>query len=128
MNNYPNQYPLQSPVSPVRTSVVTPINNTAELNLLWGALKTGAMVGATGATALGIQQITSQQADKKEVMKNIAKTTATVGIATGAAVAVGTLLKKQPALSLLATFVTGTAVMYALNKSQAQPLEVKDDE
>ena len=117
MNHYPKQPPLRAPV-----------NNTQSLDLLWGAVKTGAMVGATGATALGIHQISSQQTDKKEAMKNIAKTTATVGIATGAAVAVGTLLKKQPVLSLLATFMTGTAVMYALNKPQAQPVEVKDDE
>lgn len=119
MNYYPNPYPQQNPTT-------TPVNNTQELNLLWSAVKTGAMVGATGATALGLHQISKQQMDSKAVAKNIVKTTATVGIASGAAAAVGALLKKQPALSLLASFATGTAVMYVLNKPQTQ--EAKADE
>jgi len=110
-DNYQNQYPFPSPAP-------APANTSQEMSLLWNAVKTGAMVGATGATALGIHQMAQQQSDNKEVAKNIIKTTATVGIASGAAVAVGTMLRQQPALALVASFVTGTAVMYTLNQPE----------
>lgn len=115
MSNYSNDYP--NPYS-YQNAVPAPTNNSQEMNLLWSAVKTGAMVGATGATALGIHQMAQRHADNKEVAKNIIKTTATVGIATGAATAVGTMLRQQPALALLASFATGTAVMYTLNQPE----------
>lgn len=110
-SNYQNQYPFQPPGP-------APANTSQEMNLLWNAVKTGAMVGATGATALGIHQMAQQQTENKEVAKNIIKTTATVGIASGAAAAVGTMLRQQPALALIASFATGTAVMYTLNQPE----------
>ncbi len=60
----------------------------------------------------------------QEALGNTLKTGLSVGIATAAATAVGGMFAQKPALSLAATLLTGTAVMYALNNLQQE----KDNE
>lgn len=100
-----------------------------DAGMLLEAFKTGAMVGGTGAAALNIYKVRKESLDPKQAALGTAKFALSAGVATVAATAVGSMVRRQPALSLLATFVTGTAVMYALTKPDAtKPVLEKEDE
>lgn len=86
---------------------------------VFNAVKNGAMIGMTGATALGLYQLSQGQTNRSEAVKNVIKTGASVGLAAGAAKAAGSLFEEQPVASLLASFAAGTAVAYALTKTDA---------
>jgi len=86
---------------------------------VFNAFKNGAMIGATGATALGLYQLSQGQTNKVAAVKNVIKTGASVGLAAGAAKAAGSMFEEQPVASVLASFAAGTAVAYALTKTEA---------
>lgn len=85
-----------------------------DMNLLLNAARTGAMVGATGAAAMNLHQVRNDGMGWQQAATNTIKVGVTAGVATAAATAVGRMFVRHPALSLAATLVTGTAVMYAL--------------
>lgn len=92
-----------------------------DMQLLLNAAKTGALIGATGAAALGLHRIRHQEAHWQQALASTAKAGLTAGVATAAATAVGRMFMRYPALSLAATFATGTAVMYVLTEQCKEP-------
>ncbi len=104
--NYP--VPMSQPVGD------DPWQQQRELNQLLQAAKTGAIVGATGAAAVNLHKLRADQTDWPSALKQTAKAGLAAGAATAAATAVGRLFVRNPALSLLASVATGTAVMYAI--------------
>lgn len=92
----------------------------SDLSLLLDAAKTGAVVGASGAAAVSLHRIRREEIEWQEALNNTLKVGAAAGVATGAATAVGKMFERSPLLSLAATLVTGTAVMYALNNRQQE--------
>jgi hypothetical protein len=86
-----------------------------DMNLLMNAAKTGAIIGATGAAAMNLHQMRTDGMSWQQAASNTVKVGVSAGVATAAATAVGRMFARHPALSLAATLVTGTAVMYALN-------------
>ncbi|PIE43469.1 MAG: hypothetical protein CSA50_04980 [Gammaproteobacteria bacterium] len=78
------------------------------------AVKTGAMIGATGAVAMSLYEVSQGRFDKRQALKSVAKASATLGVAAGAAKAAGLVFEDKPALSLLASFAAGTTVSYVL--------------
>lgn len=98
-----------------------------ELNLLLQTATTGAIVGATGAAAVNLHKLRNDHTDWQTAAKQTAKAGLAAGTATAAATAVGRLFPRSPTLSLLATFATGTAVMYALTKGSAESKESNNE-
>ncbi len=112
--NYPNGYRL--PAYP--NYAASPVAN---------AFKTGAMIGATGATAINLYQWSKGQVEPQEAVKSVLRAGVTTGLAAGAAKAAGTLFKEQPVLSTLASFAAGTAVAYALTQPEEITKLIKTD-
>ena len=110
MHHYPMYPYVMQPQEPKKT----------DLNLLLDAAKTGAIVGATGAAAVNLHRARRGEVDWQEGLGNTVKVGFSAGVATAAATAVGHMFARQPALSLLATLATGTAVMYALNDNDKE--------
>jgi hypothetical protein len=92
-----------------------------DMHLLLNAAKTGALIGATGAAALNLHRMRSAEANWQQALTNTAKVGLTAGVATAAATAVGRMFVRYPALSMAATFATGTAVMYVLSEQCKEP-------
>ena len=105
MHQYPMYPYVMQPQEPQKT----------DLNLLLDAARTGAVVGATGAAAVNLHRARQGEVNWQQGVSDTVKVGFSAGVATAAATAVGQLFARQPALSLLATLATGTAVMYALN-------------
>lgn len=77
--------------------------------------KIGAVVGLCGAGAVNLGRVRRDEVGQAEAVVD----TLRVGFVSGLATATATLVANQfrsPALSLLATLVTGTAVMYVLSE------------
>ena len=91
-----------------------------DMNLLLNAAKTGALIGATGAAAMNLHHMRNDGMSWQQAATNTVKVGVTAGVATAAATAVGRMFTRHPALSLAATLVTGTAVMYALNDNKPE--------
>jgi len=80
--------------------------------------KLGAVVGVCGAGALNLRRVRTAEIDSGEAVVD----TFRAGLASGLASAAAALVAGQfrsPALSLLATVATGTAVMYALTAEKS---------
>ena len=92
-----------------------------DLNVLLNAARTGALIGATGAAALNLHRLRKEETDWQQALSNTAKFGLTAGVATAAATAVGRMFVRYPALSMAATFATGTAVMYVLTEQRKEP-------
>lgn len=92
-----------------------------DLYLLLNAARTGALIGATGAAALNLQRLRQDETSWQQAVTSTAKVGLTAGVATAAATAVGRMFTRYPALSLAATFATGTAVMYVLTEQRKEP-------
>ncbi|HID45768.1 MAG TPA: hypothetical protein EYP34_08445 [Chromatiaceae bacterium] len=108
---------------------VLPDTWQGDARMLTEAFKTGAMVGGTGAAALNIYRVKKENMEPKKAVFNTAKFAASAGVATVAATSVGAMVRKQPLLSFLAAFATGTAVMYVLtNPNEPQDVLEVDDE
>lgn len=88
--------------------------------LLLNAAKTGALIGATGAAALSLHRMRNEEANWQQALTSTAKVGLTAGVATAAATAVGRMFMRYPALSMAATFATGTAVMYVLTEQRKE--------
>ncbi|HBR99288.1 MAG TPA: hypothetical protein DD979_18210 [Gammaproteobacteria bacterium] len=87
---------------------------------LLAAAKTGALLGAAGAAATTLHQLQKQQASWQDVARNSTRAALQTGIATAAASDVAYRVRQQPGLSLAATLLTATAVLYALKKPQTE--------
>ena len=73
------------------------------------------MVGACGAGAQNLRRYQDQEVDPAAAITATLKASLAAGLAAGTAGLVASQFRSSPALSLLATLATGTAVMYALN-------------
>lgn len=105
---YPmNTYPAQAAGTPQQQ----------DLRMLMDAAKTGAIVGTTGAAAVNLHRLRQQEIAWQEALSNTVKIGFNTGVATAAATAVGRMFTPNSVLSLAATVITGTAVMYVLNDS-----------
>lgn len=91
-----------------------------DMNLLLNAARTGALIGATGAAALNLHRLRNQETNWQQAAVQTAKVGLTAGVATAAATAVGRMFVRYPALSMAATFATGTAVMYVLTEQHKE--------
>lgn len=87
---------------------------------LLDAAKTGAVVGTTGAAAVNLHRLRQREIEWQEALSNTVKVGISAGVATAAATAVGRMFTPNSVLSLAATLVTGTAVMYTLNSSKQE--------
>lgn len=92
-----------------------------DMNLLLNAARTGALIGATGAAALNLHRLRNDETSWQQALAQTAKVGLTAGVATAAATAVGRMFIRYPALSMAATFATGTAVMYVLTEQRKEP-------
>ncbi|PID42302.1 MAG: hypothetical protein CSB48_10995 [Proteobacteria bacterium] len=81
---------------------------------VFSAVKSGAMIGATGAVAMSLYDASQGRLDKRQVLENVARASATVGAAAGAVKAVELVFEDKPVISSLASFAAGTAVSYFL--------------
>ena len=91
-----------------------------ELNMLMEAAKTGAIIGGTGAAAYQMHRYHNEGVSWQEAATGTVKGALQVSVAATAATAVGHMFGGNKALSLAATLVTGTAVMYALTKPKEE--------
>lgn len=91
-----------------------------DLKLLLDAATTGALIGATGAAAMNLHRIRNDETNWQRALSQTAKVGLTAGVATVAATAVGRMFMRYPALSIAATFATGTAVMYVLTEQRKE--------
>lgn len=91
-----------------------------DFRMLLDAAKTGAIVGTTGAAAVNLHRMRQQEIEWQEALSNTVKVGLSAGVATAAAAAVGRMFAPNSVLSLAATLVTGTAVMYTLNNSKQE--------
>lgn len=120
--NYPNPgCPYSGNYYPVQT--VQRLRQP-DVGVLLDAAKTGVIVGSAGAAAANLLRMRQQEIVWQQALSNTLKTGLSVGVATTAATAVGQVFAQKPLLSLAATLLTGTAVMYALNNLQQE----KDNE
>ena len=92
-----------------------------DVNLLLHSARTGALIGATGAAALNLHRLRDGATGWQQLVGDTVKVGLTAGVATAAATAVGRMFTRYPALSLAATFATGTAVMYVLTEQRKEP-------
>ena len=118
MNPYQYPYPMQ-PYSPPNPADPTQ-QQQQDINLLMNAAKTGAVVGATGAAAMNLHHIRNNGMSWQDAATNTVKAGFTAGVATAAATAVGRMFVRNPTLSLAATLVAGTAVMYVLTDKKKE--------
>ena len=118
MNPYQYPYPMQpySPPNPADPAQ----QQQQDINLLMNAAKTGAVVGATGAAAMNLHHIRNNGMSWQDAATNTVKAGFTAGVATAAATAVGRMFVRNPTLSLAATLVAGTAVMYVLTDKKKE--------
>jgi hypothetical protein len=91
-----------------------------ELNWLLEAARTGMIVGGAGAAALNLHRMRDHGMGWQEALGSTLKTSLKAGTATAAASAVGRMFAGNPALAVVATLATGTAVMYALTGPQKE--------
>ncbi|MCP5426015.1 MAG: hypothetical protein H6970_13255 [Gammaproteobacteria bacterium] len=77
--------------------------------------KFGAVVGLCGAGAANLRRYQRAEINAGEALLGTLKTGLYTGLATAAAGLVADRFHHSPALTLLATLATGTAVMYALS-------------
>jgi predicted deacylase len=114
-------YPMQ-PMQPMPTGDQQQwMQPHYDMNLLMNAAKTGAMIGATGAAAVNLHRMRNDQVNWQQALTQTVKVGLSAGAATAAATAVGRIFSHQRALSLAATLVTGTAVMYVLTGAGKEP-------
>lgn len=85
-----------------------------ELHWLLEAARTGMIVGGAGAAALNLHRMRDHGMGWQAAIGSTLKTSLKAGSATAAASAVGRMFAGNPALAVIATVATGTAVMYAL--------------
>jgi len=91
----------------------------APLSNAWQLAKLGAVVGMSGAGAVQLRRYRDRQVSREEALAATFKAGLQSGIATGVAGVVAAQFR-APTLSLLATLVSGTAVMYALNQASEE--------
>lgn len=100
--------PVHAPAAHQRQSNVPNTNSFLELG------KLGAVVGLCGAGAANLRRLQADEVSRGEALFDTLRT----GVAAGLATATAGLVANQfrsPTLSLLATLVAGTAVMYVLD-------------
>lgn len=115
--------PIQYPMNPYPMQTAEQ-QQRQDLNMLLNAAKTGAIVGSAGAAAANVYRIRQQEIKWRQALANTVKAGFSAGVATATATAVGRLFAPNTVLSLTATLMTGTAVMYALSN----PAKEKDNE
>lgn len=116
MNHY-YQYPPQSLPAPQ-----TPYYAPAPMmtSQLLDAAKTGMMIGGAGTAAMQIYRYQQQQVTLQEAVTETVRGGVYTGLAASAAVAAGSMFKQNKPLSLAASVLAGTAVMYMLNKPKKE--------
>lgn len=117
-------YPMQPGMTMPQAMTQQSTQQQQELNLLLNAAKTGAIIGGSGAAAMQLHRYHREGIAWQEAATGTLKGALQVGVAATAATAVGRMFGNNTALSLAATLLTGTAVMYVMNK----PKEEASDE
>jgi len=97
-------YPLSTNRRPMASLPATPV----EMG------KIGAVVGLCGAGAANLRRLRKHEMSGGEALVDTLRSGVASGLATATATLVASRFRQAP-FSLLATLVTGTAVMYALN-------------
>lgn len=116
MTPYKHYHQMQNTVTPLTglSSYIDPY----DYSVLVHAAKTGAIVGAAGAAAMQLHRYRQEGTSWRDAASNTAMGAMQVAVATTAATAAGHMFKKNSLLSLAATLVTGTAVMYSLTHTR----------
>lgn len=114
MNPY-EQY--QRPIYPNQTS------HAFDKTQLINAAINGAIIGGTGTAAMQIHKVQNQQVSLQQAANNTLKGAVQTGVAATAAAAAASLFSQNKAMSLVASGLAATAVMYYLN----QPKQPKKD-
>lgn len=97
------------------TTPYYPVHRPTDTSLEMG--KVGAVVGLCGAGAVNLRRLRQGQITATDAAVDTLRAGMASGLATAAAMLVANQFR-SPALALLATVATGTAVMYSLNAEQ----------
>lgn len=124
MNNHYFGMPMQPMQQPNPTQPANQISQQNEMDQLLSAAKNGAIIGGVGAAAINLHHMRNDGMDWKQAAANTVRSSFNAGVATAGASAVGRMFVRQPALSLAATLIAGTAMMYVLS----EPKQELDDE
>ncbi|PWV63197.1 hypothetical protein [Plasticicumulans acidivorans] len=92
-----------------------------EHRLLWTALRDGALIGASGATAVALHGLSQDTLSREAALRSVLGAAAAAGVANVAATSVAQMFgaRRRPLLGALAAFTTATAVAYMLSAPKA---------
>lgn len=93
----------------------TPTKSSSALGTAVGAAFFGAIVGGTAAAAKGIRKVKAGEAEREEVVIDVAREAGSTAVAAGAATAFAGALGLGPILSTLGIVAVATGTKYAMD-------------